>query len=239
MRTAGLVLVLTLVGAGAAAQAPPATLTGIVVDPSGGVLPSAKVQLSESGRVVQLVTTDAKGAFILTAPPGQYNLLVMLDGFRPQATVIEVASGRAPRPLKITLPLAAVRQEVLVTGAAAEVALTATSNADAVAITQETLALLPIFDDDAVRTLSRFLDVGAVGSGGATILVNGMEVNGLNVGTSAIEQIKINSDPYSAVFSRPGRGRIDIVTKPGAQVYHGDVNAIFRDASLNAKNVSP
>jgi len=237
MRTTGLVLVLTLVAASAAAQTPPAPLTGVVVDPTGGVLPSAQVQLSQGGRVVELVTTDAKGAFALTAPPGQYNLLVMLEGFRPQATVVDVASARAPRPLKITLPLAAVRQEVLVTGAAAEVALTAASNADAVAITQETLALLPIFDDDAVRTLSRFLDVGAVGGGGATILVNGMEVNGLNVGTSAIEQIKINSDPYSAVFSRPGRGRIDIVTKPGSQAYHGDFNAIFRDASLNAKNV--
>ena len=87
-----------------------------------------------------------------------------------------------------------------------------------------------------MRTLSRFLDVGSIGGGGATILVNGMEVNGLNVGTAAIEQIKINSDPYSALFSRPGRGRIDIVTKPGSQAYHGDFNAIFRDASLNAKN---
>src|SRR5262249_21225413 len=119
MRPAGLVLVLTLIGAGAAAQTPPATLAGVVVDPSGGVLPSAKVQISEGGRVVQLVTTDANGAFTLTAPRGQYNLLVMLDGFRPQAMVIEVASARGPRPLKIMLPLAAVRQEVLVTGAAA------------------------------------------------------------------------------------------------------------------------
>ena len=236
MRAGAVLLVLTLLAAAAAAQTPSATLTGVVVDATGGVLPSAKVQLSQGGRVVQLVTTDAKGAFAVTAAPGQYNLLVMLDGFRPQATVVEVSSARTTRAVKITLPLAAVRQDVMVTGAAADVALTAASNADAVALTQETLALVPIFDDDAVRTLSRFLDVGSIGGGGATILVNGMEVNGLNVGTAAIEQIKINSDPYSALFSRPGRGRIDIVTKPGSQAYHGDFNAIFRDASLNAKN---
>jgi len=156
MRAAGLLIMLTLVAAGAAAQAPAATLTGVVVDSTGGVLPSVKVQLSQGGRVVQLVSTDANGAFAITAPPGQYNLLVMLDGFRPQATGVDVASGRTTKPLKITLSLAAVRQEVMVTGAAGEVALTAAANADAVALTQETLALLPIFDDDAVRTLSRF-----------------------------------------------------------------------------------
>jgi hypothetical protein len=235
MRAAAIVLVLTLVAAAAAAQAPTPSVMGIIVDPTGGVLPSARVQLSQAGRVVQLVTTDANGAFAVTVPPGQYNLLVMLDGFRPQASTVDV-TPRPLKPLKITLPLAAVNQEVMVTGAATEVAMAAASNADAVALTQETLSLLPIFDDDAVRTLSRFLDVGSIGGGGATILVNGMEVNGLNVGTSAIEQIKINSDPYSAVYSRPGRGRIDIVTKPGSQAYHGDVSAIFRDASLNARN---
>src|SRR6476659_5055953 len=124
---AGVLLVLMLVAAGAAAQTPPAPLTGVVVDSTGGVLPSAQVQLSQGGRVVQLVTTDAQGTFAIAAPPGQYNLLVMLDGFRPQATVVDVASARATRPVKITPALAAVRQDVTVTGAAGEVALTAAS----------------------------------------------------------------------------------------------------------------
>ena len=94
MRAAGLLIMLTLVAAGAAAQAPAATLTGVVVDSTGGVLPSVKVQLSQGGRVVQLVSTDANGAFAITAPPGQYNLLVMLDGFRPQAA----ADSRESQP---------------------------------------------------------------------------------------------------------------------------------------------
>src|SRR5262249_44957712 len=151
----------------AAAQAPPVSLTGIVVDPTSGVLPSAEVQLSQGGRVVQLVRTDAAGTFSITTPPRQYNLLVMLDGFRPPASVVTVTP--AMRPLRVTLPLAALRQEVTVAGTAAEVSMVAGRNADGVAVTQEMLSLLPIFDDDAVRTLSRFLDVGSVGGGGATI----------------------------------------------------------------------
>ncbi|HMB82329.1 MAG TPA: hypothetical protein VKI43_19770, partial [Vicinamibacterales bacterium] len=46
----------------------------------------------------------------------------------------------------------------------------------------------------------------------------------------------INQDPYSAEYSRPGRGRVEILTKPGTQQYHGDLNTIFRDSSVNARN---
>src|SRR5207302_93175 len=95
---------------------------------------------------------------------------------------------------------------------------------------------LPVFDRDYIATVSRFLDTGSLGNTGVTIVVNGMEVNGLNVSASAISQVRINQDPYSAEYSRPGRGRIEILTKPGSQSYHGEVNAIVRDARFNSQN---
>jgi len=63
-----------------------------------------------------------------------------------------------------------------------------------------------------------------------------MEVSALRVNASAVQQIKINQDPYSAEYARPGRGRIEILTKPGSRDYHGEGNFIFRDAALNARN---
>ena len=99
------------------------------------------------------------------------------------------------------------------------------------------LESLPVFDNDYVATMSRFLDSGSLGNAGVTIVVNGMEVNALNVSASAVQQIRINQDPYSAEYSRPGRGRMEILTKPGGQQYHGDLNLIFRNAHLNAQNV--
>ena len=81
---------------------------------------------------------------------------------------------------------------------------------------------LPVFDNDFVATMSQFLDAGSIGNGGVTIVVNGMEVSALNVSASAMQQIRINQDPYSAEYSRPGRGRIEILTKPGSQQYHGE-----------------
>lgn len=200
------------------------------------MLPGARVQLSSGNRVVQLVATNPDGAFAIPElPPGKYDVLVMLDGFKPQSESL-IVTGRGRPALRITLSLAGFRQDVVVGGVAEHVSSAASENADAVAVTQSTLALLPIFDDDAVATLSRFLDVGSRSGGGATLVVNGMQVNSLTVGTSAIDQIRINADPYSALFSRPGRGRIEIVTRPGSAAYHGDFSGIFRDAALNARN---
>src|SRR5207342_952686 len=98
------------------------------------------------------------------------------------------------------------------------------------------LESLPVFDQDYVSALSRFLDAGSLGTNGVTLLVNGVEVNSLGVSASAIQRIQINQDPYSAEFFRPGRGRIEVITKPGTDGYHGTLNLTFRDARLNARN---
>ena len=213
------------------------TVTGVVLDPSGAVVPAAVVELTtQTGAVLESIQTSESGTFVFAGVrPGRYALHITLDQFAPAVRTITV-STRPMRPLSITLALAGVRQEITVTGGAEQVTTATAANADTISVTAATLDSLPIFDDDAVATISRFLDIGSLGSNGPTILVNGMEVNSLNVSTSAIQQIKINQDPYSAAFSRPGRGRIDILTKPGSTDYHGEGNVIFRDSDLNARN---
>ena len=239
-RRVGSILLLTLVASATAAAAQPRPapeVSGVVVDSTDAVLPFAQVQLATaSGEAVQTTTTGPAGVFAFErVTPGRYQVLVTLDGFEPRTETVNV--GRRPlKPLRIALALAGVHQEVTVTGGAAEVATGAAANADAVTVSAGALESLPIFDDDAVAAISKFLDSGSLGTGGVTILVNGMEVNSLNVSTSAIQQIKINEDPYSAAFSRPGRGRINILTKPGSREYHGDASVIARDSSLNARN---
>ena len=56
------------------------------------------------------------------------------------------------------------------------------------------------------------------------------------VSASAIQEVKLNTDPYSAEYSRPGRGRIEIITKPGSEEYHCTFNFLFRDYHLNARD---
>jgi hypothetical protein len=175
-----------------------------------------------AGATVQSLVTDPVGAFRFErVPPGRYGVRVTLDGFR--ATTVRITAGtRAQSPVRITLPLAGVTQEITVSNSAPQVNADAAANSDAITVDQDMLDSLPVFDQNAVAALSRFLDTGSIGTSGVTIVVNGMEVNGLNVSASAVQQIKINQDPYSAEYSRPGRGRLEILTKPGAQTYHAE-----------------
>jgi len=72
--------------------------------------------------------------------------------------------------------------------------------------------------------MSRFLDDNATGAnGGVALVVNGIEANGPGVTPSAVHEVKINNNPYSARFSRPGRARLEIVTKGASSAYHGSL----------------
>jgi Carboxypeptidase regulatory-like domain len=88
------------------------TVSGVVVDVTGTVLPNAEVVLgSASGATVQTTTTDATGTSRFDGvAPGRYEARVAFEGCRP--TTVRVTVGtRAPSPLRVTLALAAVKQE--------------------------------------------------------------------------------------------------------------------------------
>jgi hypothetical protein len=213
-----------------------AMVNGSVVDQTGAVLPSASLELRTDTGIVQSATANKDGEFTFTSvPPGRYSIVTSFDGFQTTTTRVTVGN-RAPAAVRITLPLATITQEVTVGNAPAEVRADAASNIDASVVDQRTLENLPVFNDDVVGTMSRFLDSSSIGTNGVMLVVNGVEVNSLTLPASAIQQIKINQDPYAPEFRQPGRGRIEIVTKPGSQNYSGTAGFLFRDAALDARN---
>jgi hypothetical protein len=212
-------------------------LSGQVIDETGAVLPQASVQLIDSaGKVLQSSLSDGVGSFRFDpVPAGRYEVRATLEGFRTTNVRVTVGS-RPPAPVRVTLALAGVSQEIVVSSSDALVAAEAGANSDALKFDAGALESLPVFDGNVLGTVLQLLDPGSIATGGATLVVNGMEVNSLSVSASAIQQIKINSDPYSAEYSRPGRGRIEILTKPGGQTYHGELSGTLRDAALDAQN---
>ena len=221
------------------AQTPSASVavSGVVQDQTGSVLPGATVDLvAPTGTVAQTTITDGAGTFHFDrVTPGQYELRAGFEGFKPSVAKLRV-TNRAPAAQRLVLDLAALSSEITVNSGNTEVGTSSNRNVDAITIDQDMLEALPMFDNDFVATMSQFLDAGSIGNGGVTIVVNGMEVSALNVSASAMAQIRINQDPYSAEYSRPGRGRVEILTKPGGQTYAGEGTVIFRNASFNARN---
>ena len=67
-------------------------------------------------------------------------------------------------------------------------------------------------------------------------MVDGVEANRATVSASAVQEVRINQDPYSAQYYWPGRGQMEIITKSAADKYHGQFNFLFRDSAMNAQN---
>jgi outer membrane receptor protein involved in Fe transport len=221
------------------AQAPPGpyAISGNVSDPSGAAIPDADIQVRLRGAAATAKTrTDTLGDFrIAGLAAGTFELDVQREGFAPQ-TIRLTVKDRPPAPLHVELKLAGVRQEMTVSDSAGQVSTDSTDNLDVVTMDRQMMDNLPVFDQNYIAAMSQFLDPGSIGTGGVTLVVNGMEQRNVGVSASAIQQVKINQNPYSAEFSRPGRGRIEVITKPASQVYHGTFDFLFRDYHLNARD---
>jgi len=221
-----------------AGQARGVAVSGVVQDQTGAVLPGAQVALAIAGdsKAVQSVVSDASGSFRFErVPPGNYDIRTEFPGFALNVAHVRVAT-RAPGAVTVVMQIEGLTQEVSVSGGGGQASASAAANLNAITLDEDTLDDLPVLDQDIVGAVSRFLDSSAIGTGGTTILVDGVEVNALSLSASAVQQIKINQDPYAAEFMRPGRGRIEIVTKPGGHDYSGTFNLRFRDSSLYARN---
>ncbi|HEX7486136.1 MAG TPA: carboxypeptidase regulatory-like domain-containing protein [Vicinamibacterales bacterium] len=228
----------------AGAQTKPAPsqfpVSGNVQDQTGGMLPGAELTLQHVGPGVsdspRMLTADVAGLFRFDdVPAGTYELRAQFQGFTPAVVRVRVGP-RAPGRQKLVLQIAGLAQEITVGTQSGTVTLDPTQNRDGVSLDQKMLADMPAFDRNYLDALSAFLDPGAAGTGGTTLVVDGMEGRKVGVSASAIQQIKINQDPYSAEYARPGGGRIEVITKAGSEAYHGEMNLTFRDATLNARN---
>ena len=215
------------------------SLAGVVLDPSGASIAGAQVVLRTTEASAALETkTDATGAFRFdNVRTGKYDLEVEAEGFRTthvQATI----TARRTSALRVVLPILVQTENVTVaTGENVPLVSTDTqSNQNTNSIDRNTLDRIPVFDQDYITAMSRFLDDNATGTNGVTLVVNGIEANGPGVTPSAVQEVRINNNPYSARFSRPGRARLEIITKGGTSDYHGSLNFLFRDSVFDASN---
>ena len=213
-------------------------LSGLVVDPTGALVTGAQVTLiGPNGTVLGRATTDNAGIFVFRAQQlGKYQLRIVVQGFEDSKSTVTLDRRGTPN-LKIVLHLASLSQTVSVdSGQQPQVSSEAAENQSVNSVDRADLEHLPVFDMDYVTTLSRFLSDDAVGTNGVSLVVNGMEANGPGVPPSAIKNVKINQNPYSALFSRPGRARIEITTDEGTKDFHGSASFLFRDSVFDASN---
>ncbi|MDQ3916928.1 MAG: TonB-dependent receptor [Acidobacteriota bacterium] len=118
------------------------TVTGVVTDPNGAVIPGASVKIENSVTGFnRAVKTDADGAFrIGDVPPNTYQLSVAAEGFTPSQQRLDVRSS-VPIQLKVALAVAGAETEVTVTDTLNTIENVPTSHTD---IDQSSISKLPI-----------------------------------------------------------------------------------------------
>jgi hypothetical protein len=214
------------------------TVSGNALDTTGALIPHAHVTLQRSDGAALEAESDSAGQFhIANVKPGSYTLRIAADGFQTWEKPIAVPA-QTRSPLRITLDVMGAVADVNVNAEeqTLQVNSDTSNNQSATNVDRDALDRLPVFDGDYITTLSRFLSSDAVGTSGVTLVVNGAEANGAGVTASGVQSVKINQNPYTALYASPGRARIEITTKGGTDHFHGSLNALGRNSIFDARN---
>ena len=216
----------------------PLRLHGHIADPSGALIPGAKVTIANALGVAQKTAmSDASGSYSVTGlAPGSYIVQATVDGFAPfTSPTIKLEAGQSKR-VDISMAIEAAEQSVTVSDDEGEptVSTEAGSNASAIVLKGKDLDALSDDPDELSNELSALAGPSA-GPNGGQIYIDGF-TGGTLPPKSAIREIRINQNPFSAEFDRIGYGRIEILTKPGTDVLHGRAFLMGNDSSFNTKN---
>ena len=170
--------------------APRGTLAGTLLDPSDTPVSSAPVRLISSAGEAE-TRTGGRGEFRFdNLAPGDYEIQVALEGFDPIRRKARLGV-RSIQNLNLRLTLARLRQELTVAEPTYQVNTDSTRNADTISVEGSVLDNLPVLDLNYLSALSRFLEAGAPGGGGTSLIVDGMEMRNVGVTASAIQEIRI------------------------------------------------
>ncbi len=216
------------------AQSPGGTLQGRVLDPSGAVIPQAQVTVTSSSGKTATVVSDGAGSYqVRGLAPGDYTVTAATPGFAPFSSTITIAAGQN-KTLNIALQIEIEKQQVQVEAEANTVDTSPDSNANAVVLKGKDLDALSD-DPDELENQLQALAGPAAGPNGGEIYIDGF-TGGQMPPKSSIREIRVNQNPFSAEFDRLGYGRIEILTKPGTDKLHGQIEARGNDSAFNSRN---
>jgi hypothetical protein len=214
-----------------------ARLLVTVVDPSGAVIPGAKVIVTaqepaaSAPDLAPAMTTAAGVAVFESLAPGRYAVQAGFAGFET-VTVRDLRLRVGDNRRSITLPIKKVSEDLTVGRDGQTSALDPRGNAFSTVLTREQIAALPDDPDEMERILK------AMAPPGATIRVDGFS-GGKLPPKSQIRSIRL---PRMDMFAAQNHGGlqgmifIDIMTQPGNGPLRGSADYAHRDDALNARN---
>jgi hypothetical protein len=237
MRILRNIVALVLLSGLALAQSSTGTLSGKVTDQTGAVIPQATVTVSAAGGKHATATTDQLGGYQIQAlPAGSYSVAATAKGFANfSKSNVAIADGQT-QTLDVTLQIKAQEEKVNVNGEEGQPQLDVGSDSNAGALIIKGKDLDALSDDpDELQSELQALAGPSAGPNGGQIYIDGF-TGGQIPPKSAIREIRINQNPFSAQYDKLGYGRIEIFTKPGSDKFHGQFFFNDNNSVLNSRN---
>lgn len=197
------------------------------------MVPKAAVTLSGS-LGTKTATTSNDGSHSFTGLiPGNYTVQANAPQLTERPVAITLKTGR--QTLRLELKVAATQQQTTVQGNAGPALSTdAANNASALVLQGKDLNTLADDPEDLATDLQA-LAGPAAGPGGDAVYIDGFS-GGQLPPKDAIREIRINQNPFSPEYDKLGYGRVEILTKPGADKFHGTGYFNFGDSIWNSRN---
>src|SRR5277367_2980318 len=243
-----------------------ATMSGLVTDPTGAVVPGAQVTVHSlaTGLDRELVTDNAGLYVAPSLVPGDYQVRVKASGFS-QYTVEKVTLDVDQR-VTVNIPLA-----LSTAGETVQVESTASQ------METQSITVGQVIGSNTVQELPlngrHFLDLTVLTPGGVIAPTAGsltspsrglgansfdtagnredsvnFQINGVNLNDISQNQItfqpsivttsefKINNSTFSAEYGRSDGSIVNVSTRSGTDKFHGDAFDYFRNDALDARN---
>ncbi len=250
----------------ASAQFDTGTITGLVTDASGAVIPHATIIITNVGTSFQkTLQTDDGGNFTASAlPSGNYVVSATASNFAEAKSQPIVLNVGATVHANMALTVEAIHETVEITGTTTAVDTGSSTAGTTLNSTQ--IGNLPINGRDVMD----FLEIapGSVNSigifqgsvngqenffTGLNVTVDGQfagrgDVNGFDetegneqsrlqhASVDSIQEIDFANSGYSAEVGHSLGPQMNIITKPGTNLYHGTLFEFFRNDALDAND---
>ena len=218
-----------------APQARTARIQVTVVDPSGGVIPGATVDLvgledATRAAVVPSVTTSAVGIAVMEGlTPGRYSIRATFPGFDiGLLRDVRLRAGGDTRHV-VLLPLKILQDTVTVSGNTQATASDRRSSDFGVKLGDAQIQALSDDPQELARQIAELAGPDAV------IRIDSFEGQQLPP-KAQIKSIHVVRDQFAAEAANPGTTFVDVVTQPGVGPIRGTMNFSRRNDAVSGKS---
>ena len=226
-------------------------IVGTVTDGQGAVLPGVAVTVTSPNlQGVNTVVTNETGQFRFPAlPPGVYLVKAELAGFRVAETPNVRIGMDQTIALTMTMQVQGVAETVYVTGVSP--VIDTTSATGGIIANKEMFDQLPVRRDFyAITRLAPGVTQDTYGAAfnGSTsaenqYIIDGLNTTGVETGVQGktlnfdfVQEVEVKTGGLGAEYGRMTGGAVNVVTKSGGNVFHGDLFGFGEGGSLQADN---